>query len=102
RIGTQLAAVRESVVVGEELRFENAEPVEFREEQRGGVADGPHGIIGMRSFPYIELMMRGGEIEVVHVVAPLLDWRAGMGRGVRCAERWRDKDDRDEREQTLS
>jgi hypothetical protein len=43
-------------------------------------------------------MMRGGEIEIVHVIETLLDWRAGMGRGVRCAERWREKDDRDERE----
>ena len=76
------------VLVGEELRLQDAEPREFCEQMSRSLTGGPHRVVGVQLLPGIEIAMSRREIEVVHARKTLLNRRSRSTACVRAAERW--------------
>jgi len=86
-VGGRALAAGEAVFVGEELDVEDAEAVELREEEGGGIGCGAERVVGMGGSPVFEDVVGAGEVEVVHVEVALV--QAGVQErlgGKRCAE----------------
>src|ERR1700677_2603449 len=66
RVRVKLLSVVESVLVGEKLRLQHAEPREFCEQMSRSLTGGPHRVLGMQLLPSREILMSRREIEVVH------------------------------------
>ncbi len=71
----------EAVVVGEELDVEDTEAVELGEEKGGGVGGGAEAVFGMGGHPLLEVVVRAGEVEVVHGVVAIVERGAGERGG---------------------
>ena len=89
RIGRELAAVVEVVVVGEQVRFQNVQPVELGEKISGRVRHVAHGIFRVCLLIGAEGGVGAPEVEVVHLlITPIEVSRRRHGvSGVGCETR---------------
>ena len=65
RVGVVFFARGEDRVVFIELRFQHAEPVEFRKQNACRLAHRSHGIPGIEFLPRLEFFLRAGKIQIV-------------------------------------
>src|ERR1019366_1906949 len=78
RVGCIFLPRPEDRVVIVELRFEHAEPAEFRKQDASRLARWPHGILGVQLFPRFEISLRAGKIQIVEPAKSAVEPRRGQ------------------------
>ena len=82
-IGCKFVVGDEVLVVGEELRLQNVEPVEFGEQVGGRIGGRTQGIVGMRALPLLERLVGLGELQVIHCRVAVIEQAGGCGEACR-------------------